>query len=116
MQGRNAGGGAAGAGEERYWMDAWPRLDRAESTGKNEYLIVNIGDLLQNVTKGKWKSTPHRVPAPRLDDAIHNKDRLVLVLFVILAADFCIDETTKMTQGEYLYRHFKRWGRTKKKD
>ena len=114
LQDRSAGGGAEGAGKEKYWKDAWPKMERIENAGKNEFLIVNIGDLLQNVTKGKWKSTPHRVPAPTLDDKIHNRDRLVLVLFVILAADFCIDETTKMTQGEYLYRHFKRWGRNKK--
>ena len=75
-------------------------------------LIVNIGDLLATVSGERWKSTPHRVPAP----AIHspdNADRLALVCFIILAADFPLDDSG-MTQGLYLRNHFKRWGRNAK--
>ena len=79
-------------------------------------VIVNVGDLLERVSGGrKWRSTPHRVRAPRGDrllDPATNRDRLVLVLFLILAADFPIDATT--TQGSYLYEHFTRWGRNAK--
>ena len=41
-----------------------------------------------------------------------NQDTIVLVLFQILAADFPIQDD--LTQGEYLFSHFKRWGRNKK--
>ena len=68
---------------------------------------MNIGDLLQKASGDRWKSTPHRVPAPRVASA-ENRDRLVLVLFVMLAADFKMGGTT---QGEYSFGHFKRWGR-----
>ena len=75
------------------------------------YFIVNIGDLLAKVSGDKWKSTPHRVPVPEKTDVIRNQDRIVLVLFQILAADFPIQ--ADLTQGEYLFSHFKRWGRNK---
>ena len=61
---------------------------------------------------------------------VHNghRDRLVLVCFLILAADFPmgfgVDEQKQeenasaapLTQGSYLHSHFKRWGRNAKKD
>ena len=81
-------------------------------TTPTNFFIVNIGDLLAKLSDGKWKSTPHRVPVPNKNDGIMNQDRIVLVLFQILAADFQIHKD--LTQGEYLFSHFKRWGRNKK--
>ena len=71
-------------------------------------LLVNIGDLLQEASGHKWRSTPHRVLAPKLHDTLYNQDRLVLVLFLLLAADFPIPNIN-MTQGEYLFRQFQKW-------
>mmetsp|Transcript_10318 Transcript_10318/g.18829 ORF Transcript_10318/g.18829 Transcript_10318/m.18829 type:complete len:320 (-) Transcript_10318:295-1254(-) len=78
-------------------------------------LIVNIGHLLQKISQGKWRSTPHRVPAPGIHDNVINQDRIVLVNFIMLAPDFVIDPTTGMTQGEYAFSHFNRKGRNVKK-
>uniref|UniRef100_A0A0G4IBS4 Fe2OG dioxygenase domain-containing protein n=1 Tax=Chromera velia CCMP2878 TaxID=1169474 RepID=A0A0G4IBS4_9ALVE len=78
-------------------------------------LVINIGELAARATKGRWRSTPHRVPAPSSLDSAENVDRLVLVLFVILAPDFPVDESG-LTQGEYTISRFKRWGRVVKSE
>ena len=67
VQPRCAGGGAGGAGQGK-WVPVQAPAGAA---------LVNIGDLLERMTKGRWRSTPHRVPAPDLADARLNRDRLV---------------------------------------
>lgn len=89
-----------------HWSPVYPRSAGMQS---RRSLIVNIGDLLQKASGDRWKSTPHRVPAPKTEDP-ENQDRLVLVQFIMLAADFPMGGTT---QGEYSFGHFKRWGRNK---
>ena len=96
----------------REFNEVWTSKETSSSkTTPTNFFIVNIGDLLAKLSNGKWKSTPHRVPVPDKKDAIKNQDRIVLVLFQILAADFPIKND--LTQGEYLFSHFKRWGRNK---
>ena len=77
--------------------------------------LINIGDLLQEASGHKWRSTPHRVQAPRLNDNQRNQDRLVLVLFIILAVDFPIPNRNQ-TQGEYLFDKFQKWKQAEKAD
>ena len=80
-------------------------------------VLVNIGDVLEKVSGGRWKSTPHRVPIPCSGET--NEDRLSLVHFVMPAPDFPMHpkgydapaDPDVVTQGEYTFRHFKRWGR-----
>jgi len=115
VQPRSAGGGMSGAGSGEWLTVVTPP----------DSLLVNIGDMLEKISGNTWRSTPHRVPAPDVPvggkvshnvsetaslNPSKNEDRLVLVLFVILAADFPVDEAG-LTQGEYLFSHFKRWGR-----
>ena len=78
-------------------------------------LLINIGDLLQEASGHKWRSTLHRVQAPRLNDNQRNQDRLVLVLFIILAVDFPIPNRNQ-TQGEYLFDQFQKWKQAEKAD
>ena len=92
-------------------MKALNKSGGSKTTPTN-FFIVNIGDLAAKLSGDKWKSTPHRVPVPDKNDVIKNQDRIVLVLFQILAADFPIQDD--LTQGEYLFSHFKRWGRNTK--
>lgn len=120
-----------GPGLEIEINNIWTRV-----TAPPDCFIVNIGDLLERVSARrvgspaplagdgdvgeeenkppfpgrKWRSTPHRVPAPGVHEAT-NRDRLVLVLFLILAPDFEMEPG--LTQGEYIYQHFLRWGRNK---
>jgi len=106
-----------GNSKEKKWIPVAQNLrtdgnEPDQKFGDNGILLVNIGDLLQKVSKGKWKSTPHRVPAPMLKDP-ENRDRLVLVNFIMLAPDFPLDESG-LTQGEHAFSHFKRAGRNKK--
>eukprot|EP00395_MALV-II_sp_L67-2_P000067 gene67-32_t len=61
--------------------------DTGGDSAAQRTMVVNIGDLLEHISKGKWRSTPHRVLAPALDSA-ENRDRLVLVNFITLAVDF----------------------------
>mmetsp|Transcript_11829 Transcript_11829/g.17629 ORF Transcript_11829/g.17629 Transcript_11829/m.17629 type:complete len:395 (-) Transcript_11829:106-1290(-) len=79
--------------------------------GDAKTLIVNIGELMSRISNGRWLSTPHRVPAPD-PEALENRDRIVLVNFIMLAPDFPLDDN--LTQGEYAFRHFLRWGRNAK--
>ncbi|GAB5354387.1 hypothetical protein AAMO2058_000114500 [Amorphochlora amoebiformis] len=104
-------------GGEAEWVPVANMESKGSSAslfGNTNTLIVNIGELLSRLSKGTWASTPHRVPAPALD-APENRPRIVLVNFIMLAPDFQIDDTG-LTQGEYAFNHFLRWGRNAKTD
>ena len=77
-------------------------------------ILVNIGDLMAQVSNDRWVSTYHRVPIP-VDPIESASSRISIVLFQTLAADFriesavCAGETPKYTpttQGAHLMQHF----------
>jgi isopenicillin N synthase-like dioxygenase len=79
-------------------------------------LVVNIGDLFQRWTNGRWLSTVHRVGDPT------RSARLSIPFFHILDADAVIESLSDpeegeqslepITQGQYILSHFRREGRT----
>jgi len=113
LQPKTAGGGVEGIQDDKAWFPVSQLVgkhDTANVFGDTKTMLVNIGDLLEFMSKGSWKSTPHRVSAPRLE-ADENKDRLALVNFIILAPDFKVGPDGKLTQGEHAFSHFMRKGR-----
>lgn len=69
-------------------------------------IIVNCGDMLEELTNGYYKSTTHRVvnPAP----AFNKKSRYSAPLFLHPSKDFML--SSKYTAGEYLTERLKELG------
>lgn len=66
-------------------------------------IVVNIGDMLQMFSNGKFKSTTHRVVNP----GNTSSDRLSMPLFLHPESDFNLGP---MTAGEYLNQRLKELG------
>ena len=71
-------------------------------TAPNE-VVVNVGDMLQMLSNGVYKSTTHRVVNPNNSTA----DRLAMPLFLHPEKDF---DLGPMTAGEYLDERLKELG------
>eukprot|EP00310_Coccolithus_braarudii_P013857 CAMPEP_0183345614 /NCGR_PEP_ID=MMETSP0164_2-20130417/10992_1 /TAXON_ID=221442 /ORGANISM="Coccolithus pelagicus ssp braarudi, Strain PLY182g" /LENGTH=358 /DNA_ID=CAMNT_0025516775 /DNA_START=67 /DNA_END=1143 /DNA_ORIENTATION=- len=91
----------------RSWLSVKPRPDA---------FVVNIGDLYEVWTNGRWRSTVHRVLKPLPDSAAAGASRLSIPFFtgprndaVIEALSSCVDEKhpqqyEPVTAGEHLQR------------
>lgn len=66
--------------------------------GRSGELIINTGDMLQELTGGYLPSTTHRVVNPPIDE--HNVSRISLPFFLTPALDTRLSE--RYTAGEYL--------------
>jgi len=69
--------------------------------------IINVGDMLQNLSNGYYKSALHRVVDPGL-----NEERFFLVMFFHPRSDVLLNPTTKMieiTGGKREYPNATRW-------
>ena len=69
------GGGREGEGEG----EPVATLQLKEGEEDEEVLLINIGDLFQQWTNDRWKSTMHRVGNPEPGTAAARSDRLSLV-------------------------------------
>jgi isopenicillin N synthase-like dioxygenase len=65
---------------EGRWLDVSPKPGE---------LVINIGDMLQRLTNGKLRSTPHRVVNPSPDRA--SKARYSMPFFLHFRSDFLIE-------------------------
>ena len=68
-------------------------------------IIVNVGDMLQEASKGYYKSTTHRVVNP---DGATNVSRYSMPLFLHASADTVLSE--RHTAGSYLTERLKELG------
>lgn len=69
-------------------------------------LIINIGDMLQEVTQGYFPSTPHRVLNPQNPD--HNRSRISLPLFLHPRDEVRLSR--RHTQKSYLQERLRELG------
>lgn len=74
--------------------------------GEKGWIIVNAGDMLQEVTRGYYKSTTHRVVNPEGEEA--TKSRYSMPLFLHPRPDVRLSQ--KYTAGEYLDERLKEIG------
>ncbi|KMT65197.1 isopenicillin N synthase family dioxygenase [Catenovulum maritimum] len=70
------------------------------------YLIVNIGDMLQEASAGYFPSTTHRVINPK--NKLENKSRISMPLFLHAKPDVVLSE--RYTAHEYLMQRLKELG------
>jgi isopenicillin N synthase-like dioxygenase len=71
-----------------------------------ETLVINIGDMLQEATRGFYRSTTHRVVNPAGSDA--TKPRLSMPMFVHPKAEAVLSE--RYTGGAYLNERLRELG------
>jgi len=62
--------------------------------------VVNIGDLFENWTNDRWRSTPHRVSSPSRHSVMSSRSRYTVMLFsgpnldsIIAPIRTCVDST-----------------------
>ena len=81
---------------------------------RDQCLLINVGDMLQLWTNGRYRSAPHRVTRPTLDD----RDRYSIAVFYNCDADASIDPnylepnqtqvaTRKLTAEQYILERVK---------
>ncbi len=78
--------------------EQWHLVDYAEGD-----MVVNVGDMLQMLTEGAYKSTTHRVQNPK--DL--TEDRVSMPLFIHPTSDYNLGP---MTAGQYLDNRLKEIG------
>ena len=64
-------------------------------------IVVNVGDMLQMLTKGRLRSTTHRVVNP-IDPALRAQHRYSMPFFVHPRGEVVLDEAAGFTAGEFL--------------